>query len=715
MSARIMWRRGQRVEIEGHILRFDHHGTTGQHVFEDDEANVPVIYGARDIVRLVERRKIVTLPDVAPELAVAPRRRGTVEDLDDPLQRDTVVRRLAYLRAWNEGGDFRVVEDVLRPIIDRVRVEIPDPTPPSVKSVQRWIRLWRTEGRDPLALISHVEDRGRRQRRIRTELLLMIQDVIDDVWLDPREPSVVDAYKTLRCRVAERNEFLPPERRLPLPSISVLYRECAKIDLYTRTYFRKGKHVADRLYWPVGAGPVTKRHNECWEIDHTRIGLDDLPCIVTEDTTGLVLGEAWYTCCLDRHTRMITGDHVGFDAPSRSVVFECLRTAIMPKTWLHERYPDIEHEWPCFSAPAAIVADNGAEFRSPDFVLSCAMLGIDVQYTPVAKPWYKGRIERHFRTLCCEVFRRVPGREFAAYFRNHNKPPPEMVATVTLRELEMLIHKWHVDEYSVRKHRGLGTTPRQAWDDSVRVHGLPPPPDPARLDAALSLTEYRIPQKYGIEFEGLLYNSAELAAMRIQPGRPRDVTVKVDPLNLGSVQVLNPETNAFVRVPVVERHRRMAEGMTLYQHRLARALVRNDPARFVDDEGTARAHEYLRTFAERNANRGPRAARNRAARFVAAAGRQDERRVARRPQIGEPQPIGDVIDAAVRRPDGPPEPDMDARHADHGMDVGAGDGAPPPQAAPPPADVVIPLPADEDDVDLQEARRRLGIGRNLEE
>ena len=150
--------------------------------------------------------------------------------------------------------------------------------------------------------------------------------------------------------------------------------------------------------------------------------------------------------------------------------------------------------------PEVLVPDQGAEFRSATFKQACLSVGIDVQYTPVLKPWYKAIVERFFRTLGLDVFHRVPGTTFANVFERDGDTPPERVAVATLAELRQHTIRYLVDVYSRRRHRGLlGRSPLGIFQESVERHGMRPMPNPKRLTDALSLTFNRKPQPYGFE------------------------------------------------------------------------------------------------------------------------------------------------------------------------------------------------------------------------
>ncbi|KAA0578201.1 DDE-type integrase/transposase/recombinase [Azospirillum sp. Sh1] len=708
-APRILLRRGQRVEIDGRFLRFDRYGRGNEHIFEDEESEVPGVFGFKDLVRRVEKGTFALALDPLPAAGNGVRKVRSVEDLDDEVLRTETLRRLAYMLAWQADGKFLTSREALQPIIAATAVD-GEKHKPGISTLRRWIGLWRNSGGDPLSLIPGIRERGNRRRQISPLLLDLVREGLDEHYLKPDAPSATSAHQAICKMIDERNASLPQDSRIAMPTLSLIYREVGRIDRYTLIFERYGKAAADRAFRPVGDAPPTARHNEVWEIDHTKVegkksDGDRLRVILTLDRDGAVIGEAWLTLALDRCTRMPMGWTVGFAPPSRAVAFSCLRHAILPKGYVADRYPEIRNEHPAFGAPGAIVVDNAAEFRSDSFVAACALLGIEVRYAPVAQPWHKGKIERFFRSFTEEVCQRVPGTRFAAYFQKHGKePPPDEVATATLEEFRLYLHQWLIDVYSARKHRGLDMSPRDAWEQSVRTHGLLPPPGRNRLDTALVLVEHRTPQRYGIDYERLRYNSAELAAIRIAPGAPRDVTIRVDPDDLGAIRVRDPETNRDIRVSVIEKYRAYAEGLSLDEHAAHLALIANNAERFIGDDALLHARDFLRKSVDSLRGQRRRADRNRAARFLENERKREARRQADRTPVEDARPISDVLDDML---------------------AGAVPSAPIPAEAPPPnplpasfnaaSDLPPTAVADEDTVDLEAARRRLGIDRNLDD
>jgi putative transposase len=384
-----------------------------------------------------------------------------------------------------------------------------------------------------------------------------------------------------------------------------------------------------------------------------------------------------------------------------------LRSAVMPKNEILAAATDVFGKWPCMGTPEILITDQGKEFKALTFTDGCLMLGIDVQYTPVLKPWLKGRVERFFRTLTTDVFQRVPGTTFSKLFDLRKEVIPEKVAVVTIDELRDHMLRFVVDVHNVRPHRVLRRSPLQEWESSVQQHGMRPLPDPETVVAALSNVAHRVPQHYGIEYEGLRYNSPEVAAYRIRPDaeRERAVKIAVDPRDLTSIRFLDRATNRYVSVPILPGLLGRMRGVTLEKHRLARALQRANMEALAGEAGLLRAYTLIDDAMRAKGSKDGRANRLSAARYW-------EKLTKARPP--EDPPAFDTLASRSGVTDGlfgdvwapppqlvpePPEAPAQARPA--------ATDAPAPDMS---ADTDAPGTAHaEDDVDLEAIARRLGM------
>lgn len=110
------------------------------------------------------------------------------------------------------------------------------------------------------------------------------------------------------------------------------------------------------------------------QIDHTPADV-----ILVDSFERKPIGRPWVTLAIDIATRMVTGYHVSFEAPSRLAVALCLTRAVTPKAELLAEL-ECPVPWPAQGKPHSIHVDNGRDFRSRAFQSACAARGIDLVY-----------------------------------------------------------------------------------------------------------------------------------------------------------------------------------------------------------------------------------------------------------------------------------------------------------------------------------------------
>jgi putative transposase len=731
---------GQHVALDGKLLRFVRRGRDREArlVFEGADG-VPADMTDLELLRLQDGGRLRVLAQAeASDLLEREGKPRVTAAVADPAACEEMRRRHDYVRGWERAGRPSRTPRGIGPVIEavfeerRARKAVPvEADPPGWRTTLRYIADWVDSGGDPQSLVPQTDCRGNSEDRLHPKAREILESTVDEwYWVDTR-PTMVAAHRHVEVAFEDHNAALPEADRLPVPTIKSVRRYIARVDAYTADCTRKGRRAADHAYRPVLSCPATTRHNEVWEIDHTTVNV----IVVDGLETLLPIGRPTITAVIDRHTRAVPGTSIGFDPPGTMPVMQCLRHAILPKKELLAGTADVSSV-PFMGLPGTIVPDQGREFKGMAFVQGCLSLGIDVQYAPVLKAWYKGKIERFFRTLATDVFHRVPGTTFASWFERNKEAIPESVAVVTLQELTMHVDRYLADIYHRRRHRGLNLSPLEAWNESVRLHPMPVPPDREKVLAALSLAGYRVPQRYGIQFEGLFYNSADVARYRIRAGMPKAVRISVDADDLTSIRFLDPETNAFVTVPIVPGMLGRVRGVTLEKHKLARALQRSNPATLAGKAGLARAYTLIdRAMREKGAKSGL-AQRKDAARYWAAATR------AARPEEapafdaavgaegvsegiyddGEDPGAGvpdDELVGADRMPGALPADPMPRAGGPPGGDGADPDPAEPAPDAVAPADVPVrrgrprkaapaPTPADPDE-DLDALARKLGM------
>ena len=148
------------------------------------------------------------------------------------------------------------------------------------------------------------------------------------------------------------------------------------------------------------------------------------------------------------------------------------------------------------------------------------------------------------------------------------------------------------------------------------MNGLPPPlPTSAReLDIVLGMTAQRVVFHYGIELEGLKYNSLELGELRRRMGPGARVELTFDPGDLGHINVVDPLKETYIHVLAVDQA--YAKGLSLWQHKVIRRYAQRQLDARTDIVALAQAKAEIRALVDRDFNRKSTRGRKRHARFL---------------------------------------------------------------------------------------------------
>lgn len=435
--------------------------------------------------------------------------------------------------------------------------------PPHWTNVAKWKRRYLKSGKDIFALVDAYHARGNRNRRYPIEVLELVEDAVEGIYLRRERNSMEDTLQYALTLVARENKLRPDSMQLPLPSIRLVKAAIDEVPAFDRYAARYGRMAAIRKFRAVLHNLATERPLQRAEIDHTKLDV-----FVLDDETLMPLGRPWVTVCIDCHTRCILGVWISFTPPSYITVARCLRHAFLPKVDLQAQHPEVRHVWEAHGAMEDLVVDNGLEFHCNALESTCYSLGITIHYTPRKTPWYKGKIERFMRTLNEGVAHGMPGTTFSNIF-DKDDYDPSTHAVLTLGTLRTVIMKWVADFYHQKPHRALdGASPAQMWRSCVHDDAIPLPDDPGKLDVLLGKPEFRKLTHKGIEWECLFYNSPDLASVRREFDAELDVEIRVDESDIGAIHVKMPDDSGFVRVPAIRVD--YAAGISLWQHKIYR-------------------------------------------------------------------------------------------------------------------------------------------------
>ena len=385
-------------------------------------------------------------------------------------------------------------------------------------TVWRWIRRLAAEGGRTSALVPRK--RGRRSGSVMVpgDVEGIIEEHLTRYYLRRERPSLARVVTEIRSACLERG-LQPPTRR-------TVQRRLDAMDAREVMKAREGAKAARQRFAPVTGRNRSERPLDVVQIDHTPADI-----ILVDSFERKPIGRPWVTLAIDIATRMVTGYHVSFEAPSRLSVALCLTRAVAPKA---EFLADLECNapWPAQGKPVSIHVDNGRDFRAQAFQSACAEWGINLVYRPPGSPHFGGHVERLIGTMMGAVHL-LPGTTQSSVAAKGGYDA-EAMAAMTLGEFD----RWFALEicrYNNSIHSSLGCTPVAKWDALAGEMSGDIPFDMEAFRVSFLPSEQRQVRRDGIHLFDLRYWSDALAGYVGRRGGK--VVVRYDPRDLSTVWV----------------------------------------------------------------------------------------------------------------------------------------------------------------------------------
>jgi putative transposase len=462
-------------------------------------------------------------------------------------------------------------------------------TATSRSSIEQWMYFFIESGYDIRSLVPAIDRLGGKgKHRLDADIEKIIESVLSECQAKPKHRTNKDVYLLVVNRVAEENRFRKPEDQLKLPGETTLYHRIQEKG-NASILRRRASRLEMQAESPVSPGPKATRILERLEIDDTTL---DLTIVDLDDR--LPIGRPTLTLAFDGYSGWPCGVHVGFEPPSYESVQACLLHSILPKPDCQQIY-GTKHAWPVYGLPEVLVVDNGRQYICSDLEDACGQLGIILEQMPVKKAWFKGRVERFFRTNNTGLIHGLPGTTFSNILERGDYDSSQH-ACISLTGFMELLHVFLLDVYAQEWHEGVGGgsggVPAKLWEESMRNGYVPCfHHDADEMRILLYNSERRTVQRSGIDYEALRYqDSVLLAPLRDRMRKrkkargtvnPEDqhededdrAHVRVNPADLSVIYVYDddPENPKWLTIPAVNQE--YTKGLSLWKHRVIRNYV----------------------------------------------------------------------------------------------------------------------------------------------
>ena len=452
----------------------------------------------------------------------------------------------------------------LEPIISKLYSETTFETfnkKPSARSVIRWLKRYLNAGNSIRGLLPSHETKGNRKSKVDPRIEEYIKTAINH-FKSPECPSIATSYEKLKTLIQSENIEIVDDNEKMIPMhytafVKRLEKEAPKELARTR----EGKETARKLYRQAKLPQEISLILQRVEIDHTKLNL-----FVIDEKNFLPLGRPWVTVLIDYKSKSILGFYIGFEPPSYLSVANCLRHAILPKTYVKEKYPEVSCEWHCYGIPKVLAVDRGKDFESQAFEDVCMDLCIRIQRNPGRHSWYKGTVESYFNTMNKRLLNDLKGKVFpnVADSNNYN---PQKNGVITLEVFMEAFHMWVIDIYQPNKVSKGTIIPRVSWEndlDKVARRVM----NQDALDTILAEHATRKNDIKGIQINWIQYDNERLYKLRTMTGM-RKLSIKFNRENLGFIWVQddsNKQKKTYFKVPAINQ--KYASGLRLHQHKV---------------------------------------------------------------------------------------------------------------------------------------------------
>ena len=484
-----------------------------------------------------------------------------------PAARSETRRRMDYLIQLQRMDAFKKPRKVLVEDLKIVAALKGEARPPHVSSIYRWRSKYLLAQRDVRALFCNFgEQGGKGISRLDPEVEAIIHDKIETIFLAQKTSSAEEVHNSVFFEIQRRNTQKVESEWLAVPGLRTIQRRLSELYAFELAVARFGQKEAERRFaHHMGARPVS-RILELVEIDHSPVD------ILVTDEKGIVIGRPTITVILDRKSRCVLGFHLSLAGHGTSAVFAALRHALLPKTYLKDRYADLQLEWDCFGWFEVVLMDNGREFHAEAVVDALLNLAIATEYAKSRTPNDKPHVERFLKTFNYSFIHRLPGTTLAKVHKRIGFKAEDS-ACITLTELDRLIHVWICQVYHLRPHAGLdGRSPMAVWREGAAAFPPQLKANSEDLDIEFSQVDSSALQHYGIDLNTFKYVSPRLLTLRRMLPEGAHVDVKWPAQDAGHIFVWDRIKEEYFKV---DNKDKQYNGLTVEQAKMAKKAKAN--------------------------------------------------------------------------------------------------------------------------------------------
>lgn len=505
-----------------------------------------------------------------------------------------------YFKIVEEQYGFKETTVALRIAKAEVAKMRREDTPPSDATMYRWIKKARVRTDDPIAKMAPKRNPGNTSKRKSVRFYEALREALIIALSDPERTylTIKAAMEALTAEGAEFHDVIAEFRKC---SDRHYQRILENADPYSKIYLGYGADAAARLSSAKMRLALPDHPLDVVDVDYTTLDV-----FVFDPTSRFAFGRPNILVFRDRHSGIVLGFYITFGAPSITSFIAGLKHAAFPKdpATLPEGVT-----WPWFGIPFRIGVDNDMHLIGNDIRSAARELGFTlIEYRP-GHPWEKGATERLFSILNKQLIHRLPGST-AGSPKERNEFDDEKekaVPQLRLDELNGFLTHYFAEVHNRSLRAGLGPLitledyPCDRWDRGIIGSPTRAPINPDVFTRIVGYTDGVTVQRDGIRLDYLHYWSPELHALKQHQkhregrGKHKGTIYQVtrDPNDVGWLYVNDPYRNVVIKVPVIDRDAKYANGLTLFEHQKAIKYHKATIGKVTDSRGLMKARRDL--------------------------------------------------------------------------------------------------------------------------
>lgn len=351
------------------------------------------------------------------------------------------------------------------------------------------------------------------------------------------------------------------ESKLKVPSKTTVCKAILQFDHFRVLAAKRGITQAKlAMRRPFGHSKPQACLSET-QYDETRF---DMYCYL--ESEGIPLGRPWFSWMVDVYSGGILGFYLGFEPPGDTVFSSVLRHCCLPKSYMLDRYPDIDLPLKLAGVPRLTTFDNSLSAHSRTIELIYGDLDIEWTFCRPKEPYTKPDVESAFGTLNRTLLSDAPGyapplgRQISDY-------DPKKNGLISFERLLMIVHRWVAERHNFPiPSSPYSGSPNERWDEGTK--DIPPSYPRAEMDleAMFGILRDGNVDHRGVRYKNLFYFSDQLQDLRLRKGAKLPVKVKVNPADLSAVFVLDIDRQVWIKCVSLDPE--TTNGLDLYRHTL---------------------------------------------------------------------------------------------------------------------------------------------------